>query len=487
MDKLRLEVISGLDRKERSSLGQFMTPSRIACFMAALFESTGSREAFLLDAGAGVGSLTAAFLDRWEGGGFGFERVEASAYEIDETLRRHLAHNLASYEKNPRFRSSVYPGDFIETAVEAIQFQHGPRFTHAILNPPYKKLASASRHRRLLREVGIETVNLYSAFVALSVVLMKPGGQISVIIPRSFCNGPYYRPFREFLLDRTAIRHIHLFDSRKKAFKDDEVLQENVILLLEVEGEQGSVRISTSTDATFGDLTTQERVFEQIVFPEDSEKFIHIPTNEGHDAIGALPFISASLSDLGISVSTGPVVDFRLREHIRKMPDSETVPLLYPTHFAGGELEWPKVETKKPNAIVLNEATKKWLFPTGRYTVTKRFSSKEERRRIVASVITPSFCKGSGFIGLENHLNVFHINRKGLPEDLAQGLAVYLNSTVADMYLRRFSGHTQVNATDLRLLKYPVKSILLALGKWAKRRKSLSQQQIDKKVEELTK
>jgi hypothetical protein len=81
-----------------------------------------------------------------------------------------------------------------------------------------------------LRLAGIETVNLYSAFVALALTLMQPGGQLVAIIPRSFCNGPYYRPFRAFLLRHAALRHIHLFASRTKAFKDDDVLQENVII-----------------------------------------------------------------------------------------------------------------------------------------------------------------------------------------------------------------------------------------------------------------
>ena len=107
------------------------------------------------------------------------------------------------------------------------------RFTHAILNPPYKKINSDSEHLRILRQVGIETVNLYSAFVALSLALMKTGGQLVAIIPRSFCNGPNYRPFREFLLQRAALRHIHLFAFRTEAFKDDGVLQENVIVMLE--------------------------------------------------------------------------------------------------------------------------------------------------------------------------------------------------------------------------------------------------------------
>jgi hypothetical protein len=45
---------------------------------------------------------------------------------------------------------------------------------------------------------------------------------------------------------------------------------------------------------------------------------------------------------------------------------------------------------KRGNAIRLNADTKKWLYPNGFYTVARRFSAKEERRRIVASVVTPA-------------------------------------------------------------------------------------------------
>ena len=131
--------------------------------------------------------------------------------------------------------------------MNAIQFKKYD-FTHAILNPPYKKIGSCSKCRLLLRQVGIETVNLYSAFVGLAVALAAPGGQIVAIIPRSFCNGPYYRPFRDFILERAALRYIHLFESRSQAFKDDEVLQENIIIRLERGGQRGPVTISTSTD-----------------------------------------------------------------------------------------------------------------------------------------------------------------------------------------------------------------------------------------------
>lgn len=481
LDPIRREVSAKLDRKQRSALGQFMTPTHVADFMAGLFPTIEKGNVRLLDAGAGIGSLSAAFLERWIRDGWGAGHVGVTAYEIDPVLRARLADTLTHYAEAYPVTREIRDTDFIEDAVNRIQFQDAQRYTHAILNPPYKKINSQSRHRHLLRQVGIETVNLYSAFVALAIALMQTGGQIVAIIPRSFCNGPYYRPFREFLLSRMAIRHMHLFDARDKAFQDDDVLQENIILLLERGGEQGDVMISTSTDDSFADYRVHAHPFSRIVLANDPERFIHVPAGAALETSDFPDAFSHSLVDLGVEVSTGPVVDFRVKNDLCELPEAGTVPLLYPTHFSGQTIEWPKVGGKKPNALRLNPETKKSLYPTGFYTVVRRFSSKEEKRRLVAALVSPESFE-SAYLGFENHLNVFHCAKQGLPEDLMRGLVAYLNSSMVDAYFRCFSGHTQVNATDLRRMRYPSSQTLKKLGRWAVKQERISQETLDKKI-----
>ncbi|WP_339166677.1 Eco57I restriction-modification methylase domain-containing protein [Brevibacillus sp. FSL L8-0520] len=484
IDSVRLKVSSKTDPKRKSELGQFMTPSTIARFMASLFTNVNIQNARLLDPGAGVGSLSCAFLERWATRGFTFESVEVVASELDPKLHDHLSASLGVYKDKLPLDVKVLKGDFIEQAINMIQSEGEMRFTHAILNPPYKKMNSNSRHRLLLRQVGIETVNLYSAFVALTLALMEQGGQLVAIIPRSFCNGPYFRPFRQYIFERSAIKHIHLFGARNKAFKDESVLQENVIILLECGAQQGEVTISTSTDDSFTDYQTYLHPFNRVVLPNDPEFFIHIPTSLERNPIDISSNINYSLQDLGIDLSTGPVVDFRVKEHLRDMPEPGAVPLLYPMHFVGQLTDWPKPGMKKPNAIMLNPDTEKWLYKNGFYTVVRRFSSKEERRRVVAGVVNPAYFDYP-LLGFENHLNVFHCKKQGLPEELAYGLFVYLNSTVVDEYFRIFNGHTQVNATDLRNLKYPSRETLIELGKWVRAYETITQQDIDQKLEEI--
>ena len=484
IEKIRLQVSKNTTAKKKAQLGQFFTPARTARYMAGLFHSTSHKICRLLDPGAGIGSLSSAFLERCITGDLAFSKVEITAFELDDLLHTDLAHTLAGYAEQTPIAYETIGEDFIEQAVNRIQFGNSAGYSHAILNPPYKKINSASRHRLLLRQAGIETVNLYSAFVALTLAMMVPGGQVVAIIPRSFCNGPYYRPFRNFLLERAAIRQIHLFKSRDQAFKDDNVLQENIILLLERDGQQGEVKITTSTDDSFHDLAEHMHPFGRIVFAEDPERFIHIPTLSALDEIGISAGMGYTLEKLGIQVSTGPVVDFRLKNHLRSLPEPGTVPLLYPIHFSGQAMEWPITNIKKPNAIQRNRETEKWLFPAGYYCVVRRFSSKEEKRRIKANVVQPNVFPDAEMLGFENHLNVFHEHKQGLSEALARGLAVFLNTTAVDECFRRFNGHTQVNATDLRLIKYPSRALLVALGN-AVQDIPQEQREIDRLVTEM--
>lgn len=483
IENTRLEIGKSISQKQKSKLGQFMTPLSIARFMASLFSLKPLSNCSLLDAGAGIGALSSAFLERCLSEGFLFNNIELNALEIDSTVYSTLLNSLANYKGQTNIKINTNLCDFIEKAVNDY-LPNQRYFTHAILNPPYKKINSNSEHRHLLRKVGIETVNLYSAFVALSLLLLAPGGELVAIIPRSFCNGPYYQPFRKLIFENASIKQIHLFDSRSKAFKDDGVLQENIIIFLERATQQDTVTISTSTDDRFIDYNESEYLFSRIVSADNDEKFIHIPTTQNKSSLELSSKICYSLSELDIQVSTGPIVDFRVREYLRDVPEENTVPLFYPGHFDGISVKWPNLNLKKANAILQHPTIDKWLYPAGFYTVIKRFSSKEEKRRIMASIINPTLLPYSK-LGFENHLNILHCHKQGMPENLALGLVIFLNSTAIDHHFRQFNGHTQVNATDLRLMKYPSRNILCELGEWSKEQVLLNQSKIDDKVESI--
>jgi predicted RNA methylase len=450
--------------------------------MAAMFPTEHPQHVHVLDAGAGLGALSCAFIEHFQAENIPPATLEVTAVELDAALVPQLTAHLTAFDG---IQPHILNTDFIQWAAGEVLYGQGG-YTHAILNPPYGKIGAHSPERRTLRKAGIETVNLYTGFFALALALMAPGGHLVAIIPRSFCNGPYYRPFREYLLQRAVIRHIHLFDSRRTAFKDDAVLQENIIIHVQRHAAQDAVRVTTSSDDTFSDVQTHLYPIDRIIYPDDPERFIHIPTSPDTPTLEALDGVHASLTDLDVRVSTGPVVDFRLRPHLQPMPSPGSVPLLYPAHLSAQGVTWPIPNFKKANAILRNGETEKWLFPVGFYCVVRRFSSKEERRRVVATVVTPGDFDGADMLGFENHLNVFHDGKRGMPEALARGLTAYLNTTAVDEQFRRFNGHTQVNATDLKSLKYPSRATLTRLGEWAAQHPDATQTMLDDQLSALT-
>jgi adenine-specific DNA-methyltransferase len=196
---------------------------------------------------------------------------------------------------------------------------------------------------------------------------------------------------------------------------------------------------------------------------DDPEMFIRLPVEEDHAEVAeTMAGLPASLEDLGLAVSTGPVVDFRLRDHLRRQLETgDAVPLLYPASVRASEVTWPPDGTRKPCAI--SRAARNWLVPDGNYVLVRRFTAKEERRRVVAALLKEGQL-GFDELGLENHLNYFHKDGIGLDQQLGQGLTAYLNSSFVDRFVRLFSGHTQVNASDLRALRYPTVTQLCELA-----------------------
>ena len=473
-EEIRRKATQELDANHRAEMGQFLTPAPIARFMASMFRIR-TPSIHLLDAGAGIGSLSAAFVDEVCNTNNVIKNIAITAYEINGNLAEYLAEvykacGIKCERAGIGFSSEINQANFLEAGASMLRgdlFKSPKRLkiNYAILNPPYRKINSNSDERKVLNSIGLETSNLYTAFVAVTIKLLEPGGQLVAITPRSFCNGPYFKPFRRLFLGTMTLQRVHVFNSRSQAFQEDKVLQENIIFhAIKGVGSQEEVIISSSDGPEDRSNIIRRIAYEELIHPGDPEFFIRLPTaNNDKFITERMEGYKHSLQDLGISVSTGRVVDFRAREFLRAEPGQNTAPLIYPGHIESGFVTWPKSGGRKPNAIIDSPTTKVLLVPGQTYVLVKRFTAKEERRRVVAGIYDPTRIPASR-VGFENHLNYFHSNGGGLPPNLAKGLAVFLNSTLVDLYFRQFSGHTQVNATDLRSLKYPSPDQLESLG-----------------------
>lgn len=512
IDAVRLQAVLSLDSHRQSSFGQFFTPLPIARMMTSMIQ-TYRASISLLDPGAGAGVLSAAFISAVCDQKEQPKEITVTAFELDENLLPFLTQTLECCRKhcaknNIKFSYVIKNEDFIRSATESLTpglfaDENRSNFDLAVMNPPYGKINTDSETSRALRRCGIVTPNLYTAFLALAAELLAPNGELVAVTPRSFCNGTYYKPFRRYFTERMSFRRFHVFDSRQGNF-DDDILQENIIFhaVKDVDNQSaaseqsGAVFLSVSHHGSSSIENSVELKKTDLIKPGDEELFIHLGGDElGAEVAGEMRHFQCSLEDLGLSVSTGKVVDFRVREFLmnragrvnRTEPtngtdktsatserdkmisnDADTVPLIYPHNLQNGTVNYPIIHPKKFNAIRISPKTESSLIETGNYVLVKRFSAKEEKRRVTATLFTGDSA-GSSKVGFENHLNYFHCKGSGLEADVARGLVVYLNSSLVDAYFRQFSGHTQVNAADLRYLKYPTRAELERLGKYFNR------------------
>jgi len=490
-ERWRVDVSRALEGPRRATLGQFFTPAPAATLIAAMLDGCKAERVRLLDPGAGVGSLTAAAVERFAE--LGVRELELVAWEVDPhlhaPLRATLEHCAAwAAAQGLSVEWELRSGDYIEATAAALAGELGTeleRFGAVVMNPPYRKVNAGAPERVALERIGLPITNLYTAFLALAAAQLVPGGVLAAITPRSFASGRYAAPFRRFFFERIGIEQLHLFESRARVFADADVLQENVVLCGRRDARPEKVRLSFSHGIEDAPRFREVPAVE-VLQPDDPQRFLRIPGQEQDTEVAStMAALPASLEDLGVTVSTGRVVEFRARQFLRATPETGTAPLVRPNHLKDRRVHWPDPDPGgKPNALMVAPGSEKLLLPNGTYVVVKRLTAKEEPRRVRAAVCDPSSAPGRR-IAFENHLNVFHRGNEGLPEDLAHGLAAYLNSTFVDHYVRQFNGHTQVNATDLRHLRYPSAALLAGLGAAAIRATPAAQEEVDNLVAPL--
>ncbi len=451
--------------KERKNKGQFFTPEEVAIFMAGLINTVqiNKSEVRILDPGAGTGILAASLCESiMRSSPKDYKKIIIDAYENDPDLFP-LLNAVLTECSNELTKSgydveyNIYIQDFI--LHNARNDKVHPKYDVVISNPPYYKISKNSQYAVVMKDLIYGQPNIYALFTALATSLLKKGGQGVFIIPRSFCSGLYYKRFREWLLNNATIEHVHIFESRRRIFDHDGVLQENVILKLirDEKMTKFKVNISVSTDKSFNDLHTFQVLSSHVIYRRNGELFIRIPTSPVD--IKILNIVDSwpnTLRDIGLEISTGPVVPFRAKEYLRKkFRGLYEAPLLWPHNIQWPRVIWPWRKNSKEESIVVNENSKSILLPVANYVLVKRISSKEQKRRLHAGVFLRNEFKEFEYIGIENHVNYIYRPGGMLEESEAFGIAAILNTIIMDRYFRILNGNTQVNATDIRSVPFP--------------------------------
>jgi adenine-specific DNA-methyltransferase len=478
----RWHAICVSDRHKKEQ-GQYFTPLEVADFMAALCRPLGA-SVRVLDPGAGAGILSCALCESLAARPDRPARVEVVAYETDTQLACHLETCLAYAKRwleaqriTLAFR--ICTDDFVISHAPALDgvpplfAEEENHFDVVISNPPYFKIPKSDPRAAAAAAVVHGQPNIYALFMAVSATMLKPGGELVCITPRSYTAGPYFRLFRERFFAQMQPLSVHLFASREDAFRRDEVLQENIILracradrwYMHTTGARLEVTVSEGA----ADLERAARRFiplAEALDYESRDKVLRIPASEEDDAAVRLVHSwHGSLQAYGMEISTGPIVPFRAVPLLSRTGDvpATHAPLLWMQHVTPMRVAWPVAAAGKSQYVAVNSESLPLLVPNSHYVLLRRFSSKEQARRLIAAPFIAGMLPGA-YLGLENHLNYIYRPGGALTVEEACGLAALLNSRLLDTYFRSFNGNTQVSATELRAMPLPPLDKIVEIG-----------------------
>ena len=464
------KYIESKPKSERKSLGQFFTSKETARFMAGLFIIPQKNHISVLDPGAGTGVLSAAVIEMIDKQHPSVSEVELTCYEINNDVLPILEANLAHLQNLSRIKLTLriikesyllsQSDDFAGTLLSSNTPQ---KYDIVIGNPPYFKLQKEAPEAVTMPEVCHGAPNIYFLFASMSLFNLREDGEMVYIVPRSWTSGAYFRRFREFLLYHGKLTDIHVFESRNKVFDKEDVLQETMIMKLrKTPTKPRTVRITSSADSrNFDNLKKLDAPYDIVV--SGKEQYVYLVTSQNElDVLQKVNAFNAPMPSIGLRMKTGLTVDFRNRELLRNTNGGGTVPLFYSQHIKDGRVTFPigkeneYISDELPGLVQLNR----------NYLFVKRFTAKEERRRLQCAVYLAEQYPEYSKISTQNKINFIDtIDNTEMTAELVCGLYIVLNSTLYDMYYRILNGSTQVNATEMNSIHIPERSVLERLGK----------------------
>lgn len=485
-DQLGLAYANRSEDDHKKVFGQYLTPVDVADFMASLASIGKLNHLRILDPGIGSGILAISLIERIIKKFKTVKAIHLVGYEIDSGLMpinkeamEHLkvwAHSRyveLTYEM--RFKDFVldkaYVLDDSPSLFSALHIDDEKElFDIIISNPPYFKISKDDPRARAASKVVYGQPNIYALFMAISARLLRQDGELIFITPRSYASGPYFRSFRDFFFSEMTPVQFHLFNSRTEAFDRDAILQENLILHAKHTGkinEETKVIVSFSNGSRdLQSFSSRKLTLKRVINSSSVNKIIFLPTTENDDKL--LEIVDSWLGSLHkyeMEISTGKVVPFRATEYLEEHGDINNgeAPLIWMNSIRDSNVVWPFERKSKPQYIRITDETKPLLNRNGNYVLLRRFSAKEDNRRLNSSPYLKDKLSCE-FVAFENHVNYVHRPHGNISRSEAIGISAILNSVYLDTYFRVSNGNTQVSATEIRDMPLPEISQIRRIG-----------------------
>ena len=306
-------------------------------------------------------------------------------------------------------------------------------------NPPYfqmKKADAIEAGYENYLDVCAGKPNIYAMFIKASIDALKVGGELVYVVPTSMNNGNDFRLLREYIIEKTNIKNIKLFN-------DDcfDSAQQNVMILhLE------KLAPETVNDGNY--VFTKSGI---TIFSTDTD-FLYSKFESGH-----------TLEELGFDVMTGNLVWNQNKPLMSR--DNNDLKLVWACNLVDNQitLDVPKLnavqgpDEKRATKHEKGQYVKKKIVTqnngaeikinskplTGKCIVVNRVTGASANAIIRAAIV--DFGEEEYFV--ENHLN-YIIRKQSCKYKLEDLLAELIKPEVTN-FVKKITGNTQISKKEL--------------------------------------
>jgi adenine-specific DNA-methyltransferase len=478
----------------RGRYGVFYTPPALTSRLLDLAEEAGIdwENAQVIDPACGGGAFLAPVAKRMA--------LFLSTLTASNRLT-HIETHLVGYEVDPfsAWMSQVFVEaalkDDIESAGRPLRnlvkvcdslqtpaSEYG-KYNLIIGNPPYGRIKLSSEQRQYWSRSLYGHANLYGLFTDLAVRLAARDGIIAYITPTSFLGGQYFQSLRALLGREAPPVCFDFIAHREGVFAD--VLQEILLSVYRKRPGRRKVSVSYLSLKEAEHLTVKRNGQCDLPLSPDMPWILpRVP--EQSDLVQSCRRFAYRLSDLGYTVSTGPLVWNRHKSKLFDKRTSGSIPVI-----------WAECVNPSGNGEFTFKATarnhKPWFRPGPKdesnivreaCVLLQRTTSLEQPRRLVAAVLPQTFIdEHGGAVTVENHLNMIKPIPGQKPVISAQAVAALFNSETLDRIFRCINGSTAVSAYEIESLPFPPPEVLYRLDKLIARQ--AKKETIEKAIREM--